>query len=258
LPPLPRSIAAFFENGVEFLLSAKKCRKKGEKGKNMDLDFAVIDKERMERTGCPEAVYCAGKTVEQSEAIITRMREEGIPVLATRAQEELAERMCRRYPDAEYDGISGILTVGRPAGDTGGFIAVVCAGTSDVPVAREALLTARFLGSTAELFPDVGVAGIHRLFSRLQEIRKANAIIAAAGMEGALAGVIAGLVSVPVIALPVSVGYGASFGGLAALLGMLTSCAPGVAVVNIDNGFGAGYLAHQINKPAAANAPDRC
>lgn len=218
----------------------------------MDRDFAFIDKERASRTGCPEAVYCAGKTLEQSESIITRMRDEDIPVLATRAQKELAEQICHRYPDAEYDRISGILTVGSPLENAGGFIAVVCAGTSDLPIAREALLTARFLGSVAELFPDVGVAGIHRLFSCLEEIKKANVIVAVAGMEGALAGVIAGLVSVPVIALPVSIGYGASFGGLSALLGMLTACAPGVAVVNIDNGFGAGYLAHQINKQTTA------
>jgi NCAIR mutase (PurE)-related protein len=218
----------------------------------MDWDFAFIDKERASRTGCPEVVYCAGKTLEQSESIITRMRDEDIPVLATRAQKELAEQICHRYPDAKYDSISGILTAGHPLKNVGGFIAVVCAGTSDLPIAREALLTAQFLGSAAEIFPDVGVAGIHRLFSCLEEIRKANVIVAVAGMEGALAGVIAGLVSMPVIALPVSVGYGASFGGLSALLGMLTACAPGVAVVNIDNGFGAGYLAHQINKQATA------
>jgi NCAIR mutase (PurE)-related protein len=217
----------------------------------MDQDFAFIDKDRASRTGCPEAVYCAGKTLEQSESIITQMRDDHIPVLATRAQKELAERICHHYPDAEYDPISGILTVGQPLKNVGGCIAVVCAGTSDVPIAREALLTARFLGSTAELFPDVGIAGIYRLFSCLEEIKKANVIVAAAGMEGALAGVIAGLVSVPVIALPVSVGYGVSFGGLTALLGMLTACAPGIAVVNIDNGFGAGYLAHQINKQAS-------
>jgi NCAIR mutase (PurE)-related protein len=149
-------------------------------------------------------VYCAGKTIEQSGAIITRMREEDIPVLATRTQKELAEDICRHYPDAEYDGLSGILTVGRQAGG-GGFIAVVCAGTSDLPVVREALLTARFLGSTAEIFSDVGVAVIHRLFSCLGEIRKANAIVAVAGMDGALTGVIAGLVSAPLIAVPVSV-----------------------------------------------------
>lgn len=218
----------------------------------MDWDFAHIDRERASRTGCPETVYCAGKTLEQSEAIIRRMRDEEIPVLATRAQKELAERMCSCYAEAEYDGVSGILTIGRLPESVGGSIAVVCAGTSDLPTAREALLTARFLGSAADIFPDVGVAGIHRLFSCLEEIKKANVIIAVAGMEGALAGVIAGLVSVPVIALPVSVGYGASFGGLAALLGMLTACAPGIAVVNIDNGFGAGYLAHQINKQTAS------
>jgi NCAIR mutase (PurE)-related protein len=218
-----------------------------------DLGFAVIDSGRSLRTGYPEVVYCAGKLVDQAEAIIVRMREKGIPVLGTRASGELAERIRGRFPAAEYDEIARTITVGGSPEGGAGFIAVAAAGTSDLPAAREAMVTARFYGSKVELYCDVGVAGIHRLFKRLPEIRKARVIIAAAGMEGALAGVIAGLVSVPVIALPTSVGYGASFGGLSALLGMLTSCAPGISVVNIDNGFGAGYQANLINRTGQSN-----
>jgi NCAIR mutase (PurE)-related protein len=212
--------------------------------------FAVIDSQRAERTGCPEAVYCAGKTIEQAEAIITRMREQGLPVLGTRAQPELAERLRARFPEAAYDGLSRILTLGAhcPPDKREGLVAVVAAGTSDLPAAKEAALTAEFFGSRVQLIADVGVAGIHRLFARLEDIRKARVVIAVAGMEGALAGVVAGLVAAPVIALPTSVGYGVSFGGFSALLGMLSSCAPGISVVNIDNGFGAGYQANLINR----------
>jgi NCAIR mutase (PurE)-related protein len=219
----------------------------------MDLGFAVIDGLRAARTGYPEAVYCMGKTTDQAEAIMVRMNEKGLPVLGTRAGRELADRIRARFPGAEYDELARTLTIGgvcRP-GDRQGLVAVVAAGTSDLAAAREAARTAEFLGSRVTLISDVGVAGIHRLFARLDDIRQARAVIAAAGMEGALAGVIAGLVSVPVIALPTSVGYGAAFGGLSALLGMLTSCAPGVSVVNIDNGFGAGYQANLINRGAA-------
>jgi NCAIR mutase (PurE)-related protein len=217
-----------------------------------DLGFATIDLGRQERTGCPEVVYCAGKTPDQAEAIIIRMREEGIPVLGTRAGGELARRIQAHFPEAVYDEAAKTLTVGSAAnGELAGLVAVATAGTSDLPMAMEAVRTAEFYGSKTLLISDVGVAGIHRLFARLEELRKARVIVAAAGMEGALAGVIAGLVSVPVIALPTSVGYGASFGGLSALLGMLTACAPGVSVVNIDNGFGAGYLANLINKGAS-------
>jgi NCAIR mutase (PurE)-related protein len=214
-----------------------------------NLGFAWIDSGRSRRTGYPEVVYCMGKTVDQSEAIITRMREKGIPVLGTRAGKELAERIGRRFPDTEYDESAGTLTVGsfcKPE-ERRGLVTVVAAGTSDLPYAGEAARTAEFFGSRVALITDVGIAGIHRLFNRLEELRKARVIVAVAGMEGALPGVIAGLVSAPVIALPTSVGYGASFGGLSALLGMLTSCAPGISVVNIDNGFGAGYQANLIN-----------
>jgi NCAIR mutase (PurE)-related protein len=208
----------------------------------------VIDGRREERTGYPEVVYCAGKTVDQAEAIIVKMREAKLPVLATKAESVLADRIQKLFPEAAYDPPSKVLTVGRLRDKATGLVAVVAAGTSDLPVAREAMLTAEFLGSKVELITDVGVAGIHRLFKRLDDIRKARVIIAVAGMEGALAGVIAGLVSAPVIAVPTSVGYGAAFGGLSALLGMLTSCSPGISVVNIDNGFGAGYQANLINR----------
>jgi NCAIR mutase (PurE)-related protein len=224
-----------------------------------DMGFACLDGGRRERTGYPEAVYCRGKTTEQALAIITAMREKNIPVLATGAGGELADLAEKLCGGTSYDPLSKVLSLGGPCvppglpsgtqgGEGTGLVAVVCAGTSDLGVAREALLTAEFYGSRTVLVADVGIAGIHRLFARLEDLRSANVIIAAAGMEGALAGVIAGLVAVPVIALPTSVGYGASFGGVAALLGMLNSCSPGISVVNIDNGFGAGYLANLINQ----------
>jgi len=212
-----------------------------------DLGFAVVDSSRSSRTGYPEVVYCAGKTNDQALAIVERMRDQGIPVLATKASADLARLVSGRFPEAQYDGPSGILTIDRVAPPTG-LVAVVTGGTSDLPVAREALLTAQFLGSEVRLFGDVGVAGLHRLLDRLNDIRRANVIVAVAGMEGALPSVVAGLVEVPVIAVPTSVGYGANFGGLSALLGMLTACAPGISTVNIDNGFGAGYQANLINR----------
>jgi NCAIR mutase (PurE)-related protein len=217
--------------------------------------FACLDTERQDRTGYPEVVYCAGKTDEQAFAIINALHKRGIPTLATRAAPSLAARVLSAFAGAAFDETARTITVGvfcEPQ-DRQGLIAVVCAGTSDMPVAMEAVRTAEFFGSTAELICDVGVAGIHRLFSHLDSIRKARVIIAVAGMEGALPGVLAGLVSAPVIAVPTGTGYGASFGGFAALLGMLTACAPGISVVNIDNGFGAGYQANLINKGLCPN-----
>ncbi|MDR2246544.1 MAG: nickel pincer cofactor biosynthesis protein LarB [Treponema sp.] len=221
------------------------------------LDFAVPDTRRAERTGYPEAVYCLGKTADQAEAIMIRMRELSLPVLGTKAGPDLAARILRRFPEGRYDETARTLTIGSvaPPEERKGLVAVVAAGTSDLQAAKEAANTAEFLGSRVTLIPDVGVAGIHRLFSRLPEIRKAAVVVAAAGMEGALASVIAGLVAAPVIALPTSVGYGASFGGLSALLGMLNSCSPGISVVNIDNGFGAGYQANLINRMQAERLP---
>lgn len=214
------------------------------------LDFAFLDTRRAERTGYPEVVYCLGKTVDQAEAVMIRMRELSLPVLGTKAGPDLAGRILRRFPEGRYDETALTLTIGSVVlpEERKGLVAVVAAGTSDLPAAKEAANTAEFLGSRVTLIPDVGVAGIHRLFARLPEIRKAAVVVAAAGMEGALASVIAGLVAAPVIALPTSVGYGASFGGLSALLGMLNSCSPGISVVNIDNGFGAGYQANLINR----------
>ncbi|MDR2588178.1 MAG: nickel pincer cofactor biosynthesis protein LarB [Spirochaetales bacterium] len=213
-------------------------------------DFACLDIERQKRTGYPEVVYCAGKKEEEAFAIICSLRERGIPVLATRAASSLAEKVKTAFPGAVFDETARTLTAGVfcEEKDRAGLVAVVCAGTSDLPAAREAARTAEFFGSNVEVTSDVGVAGIHRLFSRLPALRRARVIVVAAGMEGALPSVLAGLVSVPLIALPTSAGYGASFGGLAALLGMLNACAPGVSVVNIDNGFGAGYQANLINK----------
>jgi NCAIR mutase (PurE)-related protein len=218
-----------------------------------DLGFAQIDACRAERTGYPEVVFCEGKTVEQAEQILVNMRSRGISAFATRAGVELGRRILERFPDAQWDEEARTIGIGGLYGGVGGLartglVVVATAGTSDLPAAKEAARTAEFFGSEVSLITDIGVAGIHRLFARLDEIRRARVIVAVAGMEGALAGVLSGLVSVPVIALPTSVGYGASFGGLAALLGMLTACAPGVSVVNIDNGFGAGYQANLINR----------
>ncbi|MDR1230209.1 MAG: nickel pincer cofactor biosynthesis protein LarB [Spirochaetaceae bacterium] len=217
-------------------------------------DFATLDLQRASRTGFPEVIYCAGKTAEQALAIYTRMFEAGVPAFGTRAAPELAAKVQAAFPQAVYDELGRTLALGslHTPETRAGLVAVACAGTSDLPVAREAARTAEFFGSNVLEIADIGVAGIHRLFDRLDELRKARVVVAVAGMEGALASVIAGLVPVPVIACPTSVGYGASFGGLSALLGMLTACAPGISVVNIDSGFGAGYQANLINRQSNA------
>lgn len=222
-----------------------------------DLGFAVLDSQRQARQGYPEVVYAEGKSPEQLAAILSELLSRGSPLLATRVRPEQLPFVAGLSPALVYDPVSRTLSVHRVPLSPGDkrYIAVVTAGTSDIPVAEEAAVTAEVFGNRVERIYDVGVAGIHRLFARLDAIRGSGAVVAAAGMEGALASVIGGLVSVPVIALPTSVGYGASFGGLAALLSMLNSCAAGVSVVNIDNGFGAGYLASMINKgPAGATA----
>ncbi|WP_020611836.1 nickel pincer cofactor biosynthesis protein LarB [Sediminispirochaeta bajacaliforniensis] len=231
-------------------LSVPKAARLLSGGVTTDLGFAVIDADRSQRTGYPEVVYCKGKRVEQAEAIMVGMRDAGLPVLGTRASRELAERIGNRFPEAVYEEEGATLTIGSliDPDEREGLVAVVAAGTSDRPVACEALRTAEFFGSRTLFINDVGVAGIHRLFARIEEIRQARVVVTVAGMEGALASVVAGLVAVPVIAVPTSVGYGASFGGLSALLGMLSACAPGISVVNIDNGFGAGYQANLINR----------
>lgn len=213
--------------------------------------FAELDDDRAARRGYPEAVYCEGKTPEQVAAIAAALGARGARALFTRASPAHAKAVLLELPEAFYDEDARLLAwPAEPPAPTGGDVVVVAAGTSDLPVAREALLTARHLGRSAELVVDVGVAGLHRVLARLDTLRGARAIVVVAGMDGALPGVVAGLVSAPVVAVPTSVGYGAAFEGLAPLLTMLNSCAPGVAVVNIDNGYGAGHLAAQIAAPA--------
>jgi hypothetical protein len=215
----------------------------------VDLGCAKLDTQRELRVGYPEVVYCPGKTTEQVTCIVRAMVERNTNVLATRASEALCAEIRIICPDAVYHPQARAITIKRrdiPLQD--GYIAVVTAGTADLPVAEEAAVTAEFCGNRVERIVDVGVAGIHRLFDTLDIIRNARVIIVVAGMEGALPSIIGGLVDVPVIAVPTSVGYGASFHGISALLTMLNSCASGVAVVNIDNGFGAGYMASVINR----------
>lgn len=214
-------------------------------------EFATLDLQRTERRGYPEAVYCAGKSAAQVAGIAAAVRARPDAVtLFTRADPEHAAAILTELPDARYDGPARLLAwPSESPSPSGGLVVVVSAGTSDLPVAREALLTASYLGRPTELVVDVGVAGLHRVLARLDLLRRARVIVVAAGMDGALPSVVAGLVSAPVVALPTSVGYGASFGGVAALLAMLNACAPGVAVVNIDNGYGAGHLAAQIAAP---------
>ena len=217
-----------------------------------DLGFAQIDTHRALRRGFPEVIFGAGKTPSQILAIAAKLFEREGRVLVTRVAPEPARSLCRRFKRAVHQELARCVTIERkPLPKRPGTITVVCAGTSDLPVAEEAAVTAEIMGNRVERITDVGVAGVHRLLSRLESLQRANVIIVVAGMEGALPSVVAGLVSKPVIAVPTSVGYGANFGGLAPLLGMLNSCASGLTVVNIDNGFGAGYAASQINALAA-------
>lgn len=214
-----------------------------------DLGFAKLDTTRAHRTGMNETVYCPGKTKEQLVKILHAFYENGCSVLGTRCSPEQFEFVKRSALSAEYDELSKVLCIKNGTDpELPGRIAVCTGGTADLPVAEEAARTAEFFGAKTDRHFDVGVAGIHRLFAKIDEIRRADVVIAVAGMEGALGGVIAGLVSVPVIAVPTSVGYGASFSGLAPLLTMLNSCAEGMAVVNIDNGFGAAAMACRILK----------
>jgi NCAIR mutase (PurE)-related protein len=215
-----------------------------------DLGYAKIDHHRCVRSGVPEVIYCEGKTISQIKGIVERISQHHVNILATRANQDVFDGIKEVVPDCEYHGMARIVVVKPRPVEKEGNVAVVCAGTSDLPVAEEAAVTAEVLGNRANRLYDVGVAGIHRLLGVCDELFKASVAIVVAGMEGALASVVGGLVSCPVIAVPTSVGYGASFGGLAALLCMLNSCASGVSVVNIDNGFGAGYQASLINKMA--------
>lgn len=226
-----------------------------------DLGHTKIDRSRIHRTGYPEVIYCAGKTVEQVVDILEAILERDAgdvgespaspqepPLLCTRVTEAQAEAALARFPELRWNRLGRVIfSRPKPPEETGHYIAVVTAGTSDQPVAEEAAVTAEVFGNRVERVFDVGVAGIHRLMDKIELVRGSKVLIVAAGMEGALPSVVAGLVNKPVIALPTSVGYGASFGGLSALLAMLNSCAPGMTVVNIDNGFGAGYVAGMIN-----------
>jgi len=219
-----------------------------------DCGYAKLDLHRGIRTGFPEVVFCEGKTREQAVEIVRRLAEHHAKVLATRVAPEVAERIAGAVEGCTYHPLARILVVDKTgekpdktAGD-GKYVMVLCAGTADIPVGEEAAVTAETMGSRVERAYDVGVAGLHRLLDQRERIMRANVMIVVAGMEGALPSVVGGLVSCPVIAVPTSVGYGASFGGLSALLAMLNSCAAGIAVMNIDNGFGAGYFAHLVNR----------
>lgn len=215
-----------------------------------DLGFAKLDHHRKLRSGFGEVIYCSGKSTEHLVKIFQNFNGKRVDVLGTRASKEQYEFVKSVIPEAEYDELSSIIKIVRFHTEKVGCIAVCTGGTSDIPVAEEAAQTAEFFGSKVIRIYDVGVAGIHRLLSKIDLIRQANCIVAVAGMEGALPGVIAGLVDKPVIAVPTSIGYGANFSGLSSLLTMLNSCAEGISVVNIDNGFGAGYVSTQINRLA--------
>ncbi|WP_058187957.1 nickel pincer cofactor biosynthesis protein LarB [Terracidiphilus gabretensis] len=214
-----------------------------------DMGFAKLDHHRALRTGMPEVIFASGKTDAQVAKIFARMAAAGGNVLATRASRACFEAVTEAEPRAEYHETARCITLAQASAIVGkGTVAVVCAGTSDLPVAEEAAVTARLMGNTVELIADVGVAGIHRLLAQRESLQSARVLIVCAGMEGALPTVVGGLVNAPVIAVPTSVGYGASFGGVAALLGMLNTCSPNVCVVNIDNGFGAASIATLINR----------
>jgi len=214
-----------------------------------EMGFATLDTDRHRRTGIPEVIYSEGKTPQQLAEIAGRLYDRGIPILATRATREKYEAVLKYVPGAIFHELArAIVYRAEEQNASKNYIAVVSAGTSDMPVSEEAAITAEFLGSRVERIYDVGVAGIHRLFNRMDLISNAAVVIVVAGMEGALASVVGGLVDIPVIGVPCSAGYGANFGGVSALLAMLNSCAAGVSVVNIDNGFGAACQAHLITK----------
>jgi len=217
-----------------------------------DLGFAQVDLHRALRKGFPEVIFGSGKTPQQVVAIAAKLLGREQHVLVTRISREHATALKKKFKRAVHHETARCVTIeSKPRVRRSGKIAVLCAGTSDLPVAEEAAVTAEVMGNVVERIYDIGVAGLHRLLRRLEDIQKANVIIVVAGMEGALPSVVAGLVARPVVAVPTSIGYGANFGGLAALLGMLNSCGSGVTVVNIDNGFGAGYAASQINALAS-------
>lgn len=243
-------IRQILEQVKEGTLSVEEAGQQLHMGRYEEMGYAKLDISRKERTGFGEVVFCSGKTDHHLEAIYERLFEKEGEVLGTRATKAQFELIRGRFPQASYDPVSRVLKIQSKEKKLVGNVAVCTAGTADIPVAEEAAQTAEFFGAYVERIYDVGVSGIHRLLNRMETIRKANCVVAVAGMEGALASVIGGMVSRPVIAVPTSVGYGANFHGLSALLTMINSCANGIAVVNIDNGYGAGYLATQINRLA--------
>lgn len=229
-------------------LSVEDAEKKIKSRSFEEMGYAKLDMNRKARTGFAEVIYCGGKTDEHLLNIFKKLYEEEGEVFGTRATNAQYDFIKKHYSETEYDPLSHIIKIEKSAKKKLGKIAVCTAGTADIPVAEEAAQTAEYFGAYVERTYDVGVSGIHRLFSRLDKIQDANCVVAVAGMEGALASVLGGLVEVPVIAVPTSIGYGASMKGLSALLTMINSCANGIAVVNIDNGYGAGYIATQINR----------
>ena len=219
-----------------------------------DMGYAKLDRHRKMRSGFPEVIFCSGKPDEFLVNIYERMAEADGQAFGTRASARQYELVKKVIPDISYDPVSRILKLERKPKDRKGLVAVVTGGTADIPVAEEAAQTAEYFGTNVERIYDVGVSGIHRLLAQTDKLQKANCIVAVAGMEGALASVVGGLVRNPVIAVPTSIGYGANFGGLSALMTMINSCANGIAVVNIDNGYGAGYMATQINRLACGGS----
>ena len=219
-----------------------------------EMGFAKLDTHRLLRSGFPEVIFCSGKPDAYLREIYVKMVEETGEVFGTRASQQQFKIVKEVLPDVTYDEVSRILKLEKPDKERKGLITVCTAGTADIPVAEEAAQTAEFFGAEVDRIYDVGVSGLHRLLARLDRIQSANCVVAVAGMEGAMASVIGGLVKNPVIAVPTSVGYGASMNGLSALLTMINSCANGIAVVNIDNGYGAGYMATQINRLAVGRS----
>ena len=216
-----------------------------------DIDFASVDHHRQIRCGFPEIIYCPGKTVEQVVEIFSSLAISGVNVIASRASEEIFEAVAEKFPAAEYHSLARIISLRQEEIEPVGNVAIVAAGTSDLPVAEEARIVAEVMGSRVSTHYDVGVAGLHRLLARVEHLQQAKAIVVVAGMEGALPSVVGGLVSAPVIAVPTSVGYGANLGGITAMLAMLNSCASNVSVVNIDNGVSAGCIAAIINRQSS-------
>lgn len=249
---MTRGLTALLEKVRDGVVSVEQALEKLKQLPYEDLGFARLDHHRTLRQGFPEVVFCQGKTVEQVAQLMANLTARHDRVIATRATPEVHAAVRAEVPDAFYHQAARLIVVDRKAGRARQpGVLVVTGGTSDIPIAEEAAITAEVIGNQVERLYDVGVAGLHRLLGESEALMRARVVVVVAGMEGALASVVGGIVAAPVIAVPTSIGYGASFGGLAALLAMLNSCANGVAVVNIDNGFGAGYLAGMINVMAA-------